>query len=495
VKEKNISVEAGNEFSSAFEFAAIGMALVATSGQFLRVNDALCSIVGYTREELLELGFQKITHPDDLDADLEAFQEVLDVKRNSYQIEKRYFHKNENIVWVQLSVSVIRAADQKVKYFISQIQDVTIEKEATHALAERERQLSLIVDTTHDGIWDRKLNEDYEYLSTRFWQMLGYRAPDMRNHSNEWKKLIFPEDLELVQKNFDLHVQSGGEIPYYQEVRFRHKEGNTIWMIHRGKVVEWTEDGRALRAIGTHSDITELKAAQEALLYSSKMVALGEMAGGIAHEINNPLTIIKGHADRMRMMLEKENFEPTALATSVSQINLTVERISKIVAGLRNFSRDSSELYFESQLLIDVVSDALSFCHEKLKSHSIEIEVTGDRSLKVMCSRVQISQVLVNLINNAYYAVAELPVKWIRIELSRVGLHAKLSVTDSGSGISSKIRAKIMDPFFTTKPIGKGTGLGLSISRGIIENHSGKLSLDEKSANTKFDILIPLLID
>jgi len=482
-----------DEFQTAFEFSAIGMALVSPDGKFLRVNNALARILGYTPDELQATDFQRISHPDDLPTDLAFVKEILTGRRNSYRMEKRYFHRDGKLIWTQLDVSLIRNPDRSPKYFISQIQDITEAKHAAQLLTESEKQLSQIVNTTHDGIWDWHVSEDYEYMSPRFWQMLGYDPSEKKHHPSEWQKLIFPEDLEVTERNFKQHCQSRGEIPFYQEVRYRHRDGKTVWVICRGSVVEWDEAGNPVRVIGSHTDITELKAAQESLVYSSKMVALGEMAGGIAHEINNPLTIIKGHADRIRMILRKTD-DSESIASSVEQICGTVDRISKIIQGLKNFSRDSTEVAFEPNTLIDVIQDSLSFCQEKLKNQSISIEVEGDFSLQVLCSRVQISQVIVNLIINSSYAIQKLPEKWIRIELSRVGLQAKMSVTDSGPGIGPEIRMKIMDPFFTTKPIGEGTGLGLSISRGILENHSGRLVLDEKSKHTKFDLILPLLI-
>lgn len=490
------SLELKDEFHTAFEAAAIGMALVSLSGRFLSVNPALSEMLGYSVAEFAELDFQIITHPGDLEADLLLLNEMLEMKRKTYHMEKRYFRRDGGVIWAKLSVSLIRNPDRSPKYFISQIQDITEAKTMMQALHEREAELSMVVATTHDGIWDFRVGEDNtEYLSSRFWNMLGIDHKTLPKNSGYWKNFIFPEDLEKLEKNLNLHYESHGEHPFYQEVRYNHKDGRTVWMICRGSVVEWSLDGRPLRLIGSYTDVTELKAAQEALLHSSKMVALGEMAGGIAHEINNPLTIIKGHSDRIRLMLKRGALEQELVTSSAEQINKTVERISKIVAGLRNFSRDSSEVYFEPHALLDVIQDSLSFCHEKLKSHSISVEIVGDKTLNVHCSRVQISQVLVNLINNSFYAVQRLPEKWIRIEVAQVGVQAKLSVIDSGLGISPEIRSKIMDPFFTTKPIGEGTGLGLSISRGIVENHSGRLTLDEKATHTKFDVTLPLLVE
>jgi PAS domain S-box-containing protein len=488
------SIDLEDEFHSAFKHAAIGMALVSPLGQFLRVNEALTQIVGYSSNELLGFDFQKITHSEDLEIDLFYVREMLNGLRSAYQMEKRYIHKNGSLIWAQLNVSLIKNPDQSPKYFISQIQDITVAKNAVEALKEREEQLSLFVNTTHDGIWDWYIKDDYEYMSPRFWMMLGYEPEEKKHHPSEWQRLIFPEDLERVKINFERHIETRGNDLFYQEVRYLHKNGKTIWVICRGKVVEWAEDGTPIRIIGSHTDITELKSAQESLIHSSKMVALGEMAGGIAHEINNPLTIIKGHSDRIKLLLKKEKKDLEAVESSVLQINLTVERISKIISGLKNFSRDSSEVQFDSHPLIVVIHDSLALCQEKLKKHSISIEIEGDQTLEVFCSRVQISQVILNLINNSFYAIQKLPKKWIRIHIAQIGSQAKVSIVDSGMGIRSDIRSKIMDPFFTTKPIGEGTGLGLSISRGILENHLGHLTLDEESLHTKFDFGLPIFV-
>ena len=125
-----------NLFQNAFEFAAIGMALVSPEGKWLRVNRAICEITGYSEAELLERTFQDITHPDDLDLDLANMRKMLGGEIKTYQMEKRYFHKNGSIVWVLLSVSLVHNASGAPLFFISQIQDITRRKQSDQQLAE-----------------------------------------------------------------------------------------------------------------------------------------------------------------------------------------------------------------------------------------------------------------------------------------------------------------------------------------------------------------------
>lgn len=141
-------------FESAFEKAAIGMALVAPDGRWLRVNQALAEIVGYSQSELLAIDFQRITHPDDLDADMTYVRQILEGTRDTYRMEKRYIHKNSHVVWALLSVSLVREPSGEPRYFISQIQDISEEKHALSELRQKQHQLQLA-------------NQELERLATR----------------------------------------------------------------------------------------------------------------------------------------------------------------------------------------------------------------------------------------------------------------------------------------------------------------------------------------
>jgi len=219
---------------------------------------------------------------------------------------------------------------------------------------------------------------------------------------------------------------------------------------------------------------------------------LGGMAGGVAHEINTPLGIIAMLASKLRNEMSIENFDKNRAIQSLDKVEKTVFRIAGIIKGLRHFSRDGSKDPFKSISVNNLIEDTLSLCRERFKNHDIDLKTPdGLDDLKLECRPIEISQVLLNLLNNAYDAVYGVQKKWIAVEVKDTGDAIKLSISDSGIGIKPQIRDKIMQPFFTTKEVGKGTGLGLSISNGIVESHKGTLVLDLTTDHTRFVVRLP----
>ena len=234
-------------------------------------------------------------------------------------------------------------------------------------------------------------------------------------------------------------------------------------------------------------------AEQQAIMAASaKLSSLGEMAGGIAHEIKNPLAMIYGRARNLIRLLEKSPDKTDQIRVFAADIAKNCDRIEKIVNGLSTFSRDGSNDPMEAHALERILDDSLDLCRERLRSDGIALRQGNIMAGHLVeCQAVQIAQVIVNLINNAVDAVQQLPDKWIELELREGPGIVALAITDSGAGIAQAILEKIMIPFFTTKPIGKGTGIGLSISKFIIEKHGGRLYYDRTSPNTKFVIELP----
>ena len=234
---------------------------------------------------------------------------------------------------------------------------------------------------------------------------------------------------------------------------------------------------------------------QTQLASSSKLAAVGEMAACVAHEINNPLAIIQLHAEHIRMLIDTSKIPEPQSATillTTSGIEKTVSRISKIVSGLKAISRDAESEPFQKIELKTWLEDTLAICRERFRSHGVKLEcIERSPSVDVEGSPIQLSQVLLNLLNNSFDAVVGNTVKWVKIETSRDEHHCHISVIDSGSGIPTEIHAKLMQPFFTTKGPTNGTGLGLTISRKIIAKHGGTLELDPASAHTRFNIRLP----
>ncbi len=242
-------------------------------------------------------------------------------------------------------------------------------------------------------------------------------------------------------------------------------------------------------------EISERQKAQAQVVNNSKMAALGEMAGGVAHEINTPLAIIQMRMEQLGRRAKDGDIDTDAILKTVDIVDKTVSRISKIILGLRAFAADGQRDPYQKILITNIFDDTLSLCREKFTNHGIDLRVKISEDLKaqleVECRSTEISQVLVNLLNNSYDAVEKLSDKWIHIEALDAGNFIEISVTDSGSGIPTELQEKIMQPFFSTKEIGKGTGLGLSISKGIIDRHKGRISIDNNCKNTKIVVFLP----
>jgi len=246
-----------------------------------------------------------------------------------------------------------------------------------------------------------------------------------------------------------------------------------------------------LHLVGQHrTALLELEENNVKLIHTSQIIALGEMAGGIAHEINNPLQNILGRAERIGMMLEKST-EPQKIKEESKKIINTVERISKIINGLRRFSRTSEMVPRQKQNFYEILHEVIELCQQRFETNQVRIEINADTNVEIECNAIEISQVFLNLFNNSFDAVVGTTGAWIQVMTEVHSDHLKINFTDSGPGISMEFVDRIMQPFFTTKQIGHGTGLGLSVSKGIIESHGGKLYYENYKGNTRFVILMP----
>lgn len=230
---------------------------------------------------------------------------------------------------------------------------------------------------------------------------------------------------------------------------------------------------------------------QQTLALTSKMSALGEMAGGVAHEINTPLAVIQMRTEQVLENLEEDELDKELLANALRAIDDTVKRIAKIINGLRSFARDGRKDPISLYSVSKIVDETFSLCRERFNNHGVQLEYIRKQDVEILCRSVEISQVLLNLLNNSYDAIQGFSDKWVKVELVEQADVVLLSVSDCGQGIPQEIQDKMMQPFFTTKEIGKGTGLGLSISRGIIESHGGSIQINSNSANTEIIITLP----
>lgn len=261
-----------------------------------------------------------------------------------------------------------------------------------------------------------------------------------------------------------------------------------------------SQDQTVFSSVFSFSDVTErienlqiIQKQQAQIVQNSRLSALGEMAGGIAHEINNPLAIIQSQIDDLSDEAEDaEQIESGLVKSITDNIGKTVTRINKIIRGLQGISREGSNDPFESQSLKEVLEVTLDLCTEKFRKAQINLFIeTIPEDINLVCRPVQLSQVFLNLMNNAKDAIEELESKWIRLETNVQTKWIEVRISDSGSGIPKDVALNLFQPFFTTKAVGKGTGLGLSISHKIILAHGGTLEVDHDHPNTCFVIRLP----
>lgn len=256
--------ESEERFRSAFDNAAIGMALVAIDGRWLKVNRSLCDLVGYTEQELLSLSFQDITHPEDMDADLSYARQLLAGEIRSYQLEKRYFHADGHVVWILLSGSLVRDAQGNPLYFIGQIQDISERKQAEKLLALQ----AVVVKNMAGGVClIRATDNTIVYANPKFESLFGYALGELNGkpvhviNYEEADHSAEQSSLAIIRK---LHQY--GEATY--EVHSVKKDGTPFWCRAHTSVFEHPEYGTVYVAV--QEDITEYKRAEQALRESEE---------------------------------------------------------------------------------------------------------------------------------------------------------------------------------------------------------------------------------
>lgn len=227
---------------------------------------------------------------------------------------------------------------------------------------------------------------------------------------------------------------------------------------------------------------------------NSKLISLGEMSAGIAHEINNPLAIIQGKAQTLLTHLSNLNTLDEKAKVKIDNIIQTCSRISKIINGLKAFSRNASLDKFENYSIHKLMGDVELLCENRIRQFGIKFKLLyPENDLTLCCRPVQITQILINLLNNSIDEISEKSNPWIDLKIEKHGDYIVFTLTDSGNGIPLEVAEKIMNPFFTTKEPGKGTGIGLSISYAIALDHQGTLRYVPDQANTQFELKIPLV--
>ena len=394
-------------------------------------------------------------------------------------------------IWVRIIAKAI-FVDGKITELLGVLQDITEKKKNEEEAALTSERVHLALKSLKMGVWDWDCKKNELFWDDTIYEIMGVDK-NTPVYFDLFDSLINPEDKDEVLKAINRSVENGTH--YEINYRIRTPAGQIKHIAARGKVLN---RGEGQWFTGMTWDITKdvelqekLKIQESKIVSSARLSSLGEMAGAIAHEINNPLAIIQARADSLKRRIASNAIDLISISEGLGKIEETCERIVKIIKGLRTFSRNSEKDPFHLVALDEVLGDALSLVSQKVAYNSIELRINKDDGVFVNGRASQLGQVLMNLLNNAFDAVENLNEKWITVEIKKLKNKAVIHVIDSGSGIPTSVQSKMFEPFFTTKDIGKGTGLGLSISKGIIEEHHGTLKIDTESPNTCFVIELP----
>lgn len=338
------------------------------------------------------------------------------------------------------------------------------------------------------------------WLSEQSEERFGYTANQIHTmNSEELADLIHPDDRPALSKSLEKALILKDQEVLTREYRIKECNGTYHWLQDRLTPYSRDSSGNIVEVVAIVTNMDEQKAREaslnntmEKLLSSAKMAALGEMSGGIAHEINNPLTVIQARAFQLSQMVENNNLDPDKIKQAADSISRTADKIAKIIKSLRAFAREGTNDPFELISVSQIIEETLEFCRTRFYNNGVDVEVLPiDGDLEIECRLIQIAQVLLNLLNNAFDAIRDLEEKWVRISVQENEETIEIHVIDSGKGIPENVASQIMNPFFTTKETGKGTGLGLSISTGIVRAHQGELFLKKEAPNTTFVIRLP----
>ncbi len=473
-------------FYQAFTHAPIGMVLVLPDGRLLQANPSFCRSIGYSPDECRRYSILDLTHPEDEMSSRLHMDRLLAGVIDSYQLKKRYIHKHGHPVWKNIHVSLMRDEKNQPAYFIGQIMDLGMELSLPpeqssdpvqyhfmHGVSQSDEVYQLLSSHGRDIIFTCTAHGDCEYVSPSIKTVLGYEAEELIHSS--LKQLIHPDDqhsitiLDFAKENLI-------------SCRIRQKSGEYIWMEMTTKAI--THPNRPdMLIIGVARDLTERKRAEQLMIESEKLSVAGQLAAGIAHEIRNPLTSLKGFIQLLQSGATEKHIYYKIMLSELERIQLIISELL-LLAKPQISQMRRIELRSILQYVQTLIESLAHMYNVHVISHfpNESIWIYGDEN--------QLKQVFVNLMKNAIESMADGGELFLDVMLAETNVIIR--ILDQGCGMPEEVMRKIGQPFFTTKE--NGTGLGLLVSYDMIENHKGTIEVESiVGVGTTFTITLPIV--
>lgn len=487
-EQKNLSLNLEQQYRAINKSNAV--AVFDISGTIIDANDNFCSIFSYELEEMVGQHHSIFVSTQDQNEDYKSFWN--DLKRGIFRTgEYRRLTRTGREVWIRGSYNPILDADGKVYKIMKFALDVTQEKKLFHSYAS---QLNAI--NRSNAIAEFSIDGTITYANDNFLNIFSYTAQEIigKHHS-----MLLPQggSDSAEYKDFWHSLQNGQFLR--GEFKRESRIGKEVWV--RGSYNPIiSETGQVEKIIKFALDVTEQKKLEETLnkdkliiANQSKLAALGQMAAGIAHEVNNPLTIIRLKIEDTLDLLEEEKIENCheKVLTEIHDIYRSTDRITKIMQSLKKYAKDDDT---QNDLLpIDlryVLNNVIDYSRSTILKSGVKINIHFT-SLLILGSETSLAQVFMNLINNSLHALDKAVKKEINIDSFSSNDHHFIRFYDSGAGIDNDLSSMIFNPFFTTKGP-HGTGLGLSLCSQIMSVHGGEISLDPEFSKSCFILKFPI---
>ena len=470
---------------------ALDVVVVLNSDGTIRYESpSIQNVIGYKPEERQGKSIFDLIHPDDMASATSAFSQLLQNQAANVHIELRLRHKDGS--WRSIeAVGQNLLDDPAVAGIAVNLRDITERKRMEEALRESEEKFRRLVEDMNDGYCVLQ-GSRVVFANARSAEMFGYTHDEVIGKTV--KELLPPEIVSELSK-MSAKRQRGEIVPQQYEISLVGKDG-TMRPVELGtRVIDYT--GKPALSVVIR-DISERKRAQEdrqrmeqQLQLAGRLAAVGELAAGVAHELNNPLAAVQAFA---QLLNDRDDLDET-VRSDVETIYREAQRASKITSNMLFFARRHAP---EKRLISinEVIEKALELHAYRMKVNNIDLVMELDPDLPMtMADFHQMQQVFVNIINNAEQAMTEAHGKGrLCIKTQKAGKMIQIAFTDDGLGISAENLKRLFDPFFTTKGVGKGTGLGLSICYGLVQEHGGRMSARSKPGEeATFVVEIPIL--